>query len=190
MKKFLLKYKVYFSILVVLLIIFILLIMLLGQGTHDQSAINISYLTNNQKISVSNALPMTDVVGKNISSDNYKKNITGYTEFMVESNVRDKVRYEIYLTKEDIKSEVPVKFVKVFLTDFQDQPLKYFDSSKVPTYYDLRLSSLVADGKLIYSGSLKGGESQKFKLRMWVADTYELTAEEVNFSVKINVVVK
>lgn len=190
MKKFVLKYKIYLGILVALLIILILLGVIFGKRSHEQSAISIDYLTNDQKISISNALPMTDVVGKNISVDNYKENVTGYTEFKVEPKVKDKVRYEIYLTKEDRELEVPIKFVKVFLTDSQDQPLEYFDESRVPTYYDLRLASSTANGKLIYSGLLKAGESKTFKLRMWVADTYELTAEEVSFSTKINVVVK
>lgn len=182
--------KFYLGIFLSLFIILILAFIIFGHKAYDDSVLSINYLTDSHKLTVSNTLPMTDVVGKEISVDNFKENVTGYVEFEVKSNIEDKVKYEIYLTKDDMKLEVPFKFVKVYLTDFENRPLKLFEGNKIPTYYDLRLASNNPSGKLIYSGSLKGGESQKFKLRMWVADTYELTAEEVKFSANLKVDVK
>ena len=46
------------------------------------------------------------------------------------------------------------------------------------------------DSKILYTGTLKEKNSQKFKLRMWVADTHGLSAEDKLFSVKLNVRVK
>lgn len=182
--------KVYLGIFLCLVVVFILGFIIFGRKSYDDSALSINYLTDSHKAVASNTLPMTDVVGKNISIGNYKENVTGYVEFEVKSNIDDKVKYEIYLTKENRDLEVPVKFVKIYLTDFEDRPLKYFDITEVPTYYDLSLASNNPSGKLIYRGTLKGGQSKKFKLRMWVADTYELTADEVSFSANLNVDVK
>ena len=80
--------------------------------------------------------------------------------------------------------------ILLYLTDENDKEFEYFNKSIVPTFYDLRLASTNAGGKLIYSGYLKNNGSQKFKLRMWVADTYELTAEKIKFSANLNVGIK
>lgn len=182
--------NVILGIFIMILVSIVVLFLSFKQKTYDDSALTINYLSKDYKLVVSNTLPMTDVIGKEISLKNYKENVTGYVEFEVKSNIDSKVKYEIYLTKENNDLEVPVKFVKVYLTDYDNKPLKYFDGTKVPTYYDLNLASKNPGGKLIYSGSLKGGESKKFKLRMWVADTYELTADEISFSANLMVDVK
>ena len=146
-----------------------------------------NYLFGNSDIVVSNSLPMTDVVGKTISIDNCIVGTTGYVEFEVKSMVDDKVKYEIYLTTESVNESIPLKFIKVFLSDEKDNALGYFDNDKLPTYYDLRLSTNDPSGRLIYSGYLSDKEKDKFKLRMWVADTYELTSNIKSFSVKLHV---
>ena len=49
---------------------------------------------------------------------------------------------------------------------------------------------LIIDAPPLFSGYLKDKGSKKFKLRMWTADTYELSATTSIFSVKIDVNVK
>ena len=173
-----------------ILSLLILLFFVFRPKKFDDSSISINYLNGSQELVVSNSLPMTDVVGKSISLNNYKLGTTGYLEFEIKSNVEDRIKYEIYLTKLERQIEVPVKFVKVYLTDENNNPLEYFEESKIPTYYDLRLSDSDPSGKLIYSGYLKKNSSKKFVLRMWVADTYELTPEEIRFEAKLNVKIK
>lgn len=184
------KYAGFLIVGVIAVGIVIILMSLIFKEDYGDDSISFNYLSDNEEIVVSNSLPMTDEVGKNISASNYKSGITEYVEFEVKSNVSDKVKYEIYLTKEDLELEVPVKFVKVYLTDSDDVALKYFDESQVPTFYDLRLADTNPSGKLLYSGTLKSNESKKFVLRMWVADTYALTPEKVSFSAKLHVKVK
>lgn len=174
---------------VVVLIIFIILC-IKPEKEYDSSVLEVNFLTDNKELIISNSLPMTDEVGVFIDSSNSIDGTTSYVEFEVKSNIEDKVKYELYLTKDTHELEVPVKFVKVYLTDYNDNKLKYFDGASVPTFYDLRLASTNVGGKLIYSGYLKNKGSQKFKLRMWVADTYELTAEEIKFSTELNVGIK
>lgn len=188
MKGFFKKYSVFIGL---AFIIFIIVFVFVFNNKHyDDSVLSLNYLLNDGEVIIGNSLPITDEVGKAISIDNYKAGTMEYVEFEVKSNVDGNVKYEVYLTKGESEIEVPVKFVKVYLTDSNDKVLKYFDESKVPTYYDLKLAETDPSGKLIYSGTIKNKGSQKFKLRMWVADTYELTPEEVNFSAKLNVKVK
>lgn len=184
------NYMIYFGTFVIFLVIILLGVFVLNKKSYNSSALSVNYLDDISSVTISNELPMTDVVGKTISLNNYKKNITGYVEFEVKSTIKDKVKYEIYLVKDKKELEVPDKFVKVYLTDNKDKPLKYFNESQVPTFYELRLASKSASGKLIYIGSIKGNETQSFKLRMWVADTYELTTDPIDFTVKLEVVIK
>ena len=188
MKDILKKY--WFIFVLIFIILIVCLIFLFNKREFSDNDIKLEYLVGNEEVIVSNSLPMTDMVGKTISVDNYKAGSISYVEFEVSSNVDEKIEYEVFLTKNNVDLEVPVKFVKVYLTDDNNTELKYFDESRVPTYYDLRLADTNASGRLIYSGSLKKKGSQKFVLRMWVADTYELTAEDVTFSANINVKVK
>lgn len=143
-----------------------------------------------EKIVLNNSLLLTDTMGKNLNLDNLKVGTTGYTEFEIKSKVDEKIKFEVYLLKEDAEPEVPLQFIKVYLTDENDNVIDGFDGASVPTFYDLKVSNVNLNGKLLYSGSFKNKESKKFKLRMWVADTYELTPSESIFSVKLKVGVK
>ena len=58
------------------------------------------------------------------------------------------------------------------------------------TYSDLDNFNDDQDSKILYTGLLTGKKSQKFRLRMWVADTYGLIADTRMFSTKISVRVK
>ena len=176
-------------------IIFIVFFIIIVVGTfyifnsmeHDNNDIALITLSDTTVV-ISNDLPMTDEVGKAIDADSNKVGTTGYLEFEVKSNVDSKIRYEIYLTKNSVKAEVPQKFVKVYLTDSNDMKLKNYDRPSV--FYDLENLSGDKDSKVVFSGTLKGNTSQRFRLRMWVADTYELTSDARKFSVKLNVRVK
>ena len=174
--------------------IFLVIVLIVGLSfvltniPPDDNALSVSYSSDNKFI-ISNTLPMTDAVGKLISSDSNKVGTTGYLEFEVKSNINDKFKYEVYLTKDDVNNEVPTKYVKVYLTDEDDKVIFGFDKSNVLTYYDLKDAKNV-NGKLLYSGTLDGKECKKFKLRMWVADTYALTTDVNMFSVKLNVKIK
>ena len=134
-----------------------------------------------------NTLLLTDSAGKMLSLENVKPGTTGYIEFEVTSNVKEKVKYEIYLTRNDVESELSSKFVKVFLTDINDKNIIDFNKTSVPTYYDLMVSNVDSSGKVLYSGFLKNNSTKKFRLRMWVADTYEMSLDNKEFSVKLNV---
>lgn len=145
---------------------------------------------NDKKIVLNNSLLLTDTMGKNLNNENLKVGTTGYTEFEISSKVEEKIKFDVYFLKEDAEPEIPLQYVKVYLTDEEDNPISGFDSASVPTFYDLKVANVDLNGKLLYSGFLKNKGSKKFRLRMWVADTYELTPSEHIFSVKLKVGVK
>lgn len=189
MNKFFKKYGFYIGVGLLCLIVIIIFSLVLNNTRYDDSAISVEYDDDNV-ISVVNVLPMTDRIGKLIGTEANDAGITGYVEFEVKSLVDGKVDYEVYLVKNDVENEVPVKFIKVYLTDENETELINFEKTNLPTYYELKVSDIAPDGKIIYEGSLKNKKSMKFKLRMWVADTYEITAEEKSFSAEVYVRVK
>ena len=178
------KFRIVF--LLIILVLILALVFFLPTFSSVDNVLSVSYLSED-KLHVSNLLPMTDVVGMKINADSNKVGVTGYLEFEVSSSIDRKVEYEIYLTKNDFELEVPPKFVKVYLTDENDVLIESVKSSKIPTYFDLKVSDINPSGRVLYSGNLKNKGSKKFKLRMWVADTYELTVDARNFSVNLNV---
>ena len=183
MKDFFVKYKVLVISIFIVLILGGCLFGILGSYS-DSNLLTIRY-SSNEKFTISNLLPMTDEVGKTITLESNKEGTTAYLEFEVSSSGNKKTSYEIYLVKDTLDVEVPVKFVKVYLTDDNDVALKNFDVANLPTYYDLRVSDIDPSGKVLYSGTIKNQDTQKFRLRMWVADTYELTTDVKKFSVKV-----
>lgn len=161
---------------------------LLENIPHSADDLDVNY--SSKKIIINNDLLFNDVVGKSINKDNLKVGTTGYVEFEVSSKLDEKVKYEVVLSKEDASPEIPLEYVKVYLTDENDNPLLDSSNGKVLSYFDLKVADSNLSGKLLYSGYLKDKGSKKFKLRMWTADTYELTATTSIFSAKIDVNVK
>ncbi|MBO5121347.1 MAG: hypothetical protein J6C28_06660 [Bacilli bacterium] len=189
MKKFINIFSTYFlPVIVIGTVVIICILFLLANLPYDNNAINVEL--DRQKVVVSNGILMSDDLGKKISIDNTIDGTTGYVDFNIESKVDGKVKYEIVLVKEDSEPEIDMKFVKVHLTDINDNDLKNNKLSKIPTYYDLRVSDTDPSGKVVYSGYLKDKENQSFRLRMWVSDTYEIIAEKKIFAVKLKVNVK
>lgn len=175
-------------IIIIITVIAVCAIFLMNNLPFNDSHLDVTL--NDEKIVLNNSLLLTDTMGKNLNLDNLKVGTTGYTEFEIKSKVDEKIKFEVYLLKEEAEPEIPLQFIKVYLTDENDNVIDTFAGSSVPTFYDLKVSDINLNGKILYSGSLKNKESKKFKLRMWVADTYEITPSENIFSVKLKVGVK
>ena len=183
------KYKQCFSF--VLLILFLIVVMNLipfgfKQKKFDNDVLIVNCAQSNI-ITVDNSLPLPDSSGKAINLENYIDGTTGYLEFEIKSKVDDKVNYEIYLTEVGENNNISDRYVKVFLSNRKSVDFNQSNNGEVLSYYDLRLAKSNLDGKLIYTGSIKNKEKQKFVLRVWIADTYSYTTERKNFSVKLNV---
>ena len=182
------NYVIYIFLVAILVVILVVFFIVIKSFYSKKNDIFIKY-DSNSNIILSNLLPMTDIVGKEIKSDSHKNGVTGYIEFEVKSSVDKRVKFDIYLIKNNLKNEIPTKFIKLYLTDEFDNVIKLNDSFEILTYYDLKDYDN-SENKLLYSGTIEDKKCKKFRLRMWVADTYELTLDERNFSAKLNVVQK
>ena len=165
---------------IVLSFAFICLIPSISQRINSD---NVEFVGDKNTVTIGNTLPLTDVSGKSLDP---KEKIIDEVSFSVKG-VGDKkrvVNYEIYLinTNTDTDRQINPGFIKVYLTDGDNKPFEYYSKNSVPAYKSLRVSNSQANGKIIYSGSIKGEEIQKFKLRVWLADNYVLNDTDRSFS--------
>lgn len=155
--------------------------------TKSSNVVSLEFIEDNA-ISITNMLPVTDEVGKRIQSTDDKDGVQGYFDFVVKSNVKEKVNFEVYLTKTNVEKEIETNYIKVYLTDSKtDAALDGYNRNKIPTYFDLRVAANDPGGKQIYTGTLENYSSKNFRLRMWLSDSYVISSEEKGFSVKVNV---
>ena len=138
-------------------------------------------------ISIENAFPVSDTVGKSYSTENY------VFDFKVEgtNTGKDEIPYEVTLRKKST-STLSESNVKVYLTDMtEDSDIEILE----PTLYsDLTRTNIeVGDEieKTIYNGSVLGGELtylKEFRLRMWIDEASN--QDEINgktFTATVNV---
>ena len=183
----------FISIFLILLSVFVfigcLILYFHENSTSSKNAtVVVSYSDDSSILMMDSSMPITDAVGKTLSfTPNQTKH--GYSEFSISANMAgiDEIRYEIYAKNIGVSTELPTDYVKLYLTDADnDQPLEGFEQS-VPTYHDLKVAVSDPAGKKIYSGILEKGEVQNFKLRMWLADTYPITTEVRSFGILLYV---
>ena len=154
-------------------------------GTKENS-INTGYVsfTYNESdtnvIDIKNAVPMTDANGKMLTGGSNTFDFTVSAKFAGVSSIG----YEVYATP--IEKTIDTKYVKVYLTDQNDNPISGFDTT-VPTYDNLTDSSETGS-KTIYKSELtKSEEVKKYRLRVWISSDYDYPEESKKLSFKVNV---
>lgn len=172
-----------FIFLVSVIFIFFIVINLVPIVKKSMNANNVRFIGSNDTISIGNVLPLTDASGKNLSTVNVDKRVLNEVNFSVKGvGYKDvSVDYEIYLINNSSSDTINQNYIKVYLTDGNKNPFNYYASNAVPVYSSLRVSNDKPDGKIIYAGSIKGGEKQSFTLRLWLADNYIINNEDKNF---------
>lgn len=146
-------------------------------------------LVGENEVFISSILPITDMSAREISIDTIQDGIIGYSEFSIEvkGNPSKPVSYEIYLTDIGEGDGIEYDYIKVYLTDNEDVPYKQFGGNGVPSYKDISVSLSQPDKRILLSDKINSLEVKKFKLRIWLADTYVLDDEVKEFRGKISV---
>lgn len=137
------------------------------------------------EVKIEDKLSVSDDFGKKITDDNNKS--FGYVEFEIYNNVEADRDYQIFITGQENESDMSPSYLKFYLTDDKDKTLEKYDSSKLPSYTELNYIDDKPSSKLLYSGTLKSLESKKFKLRVWLTDSYVVSNSEKSFSFEIGV---
>lgn len=156
-------------------------------GTQENS-INTGYVSfsytesDTNVIEIHNAVPTSDTNGKMLSGDNEMFDFNVSASFAGVTSID----YEIYATP--ILETIDTQYIKVYLTNQNDQPVGFYDAEEVPLYSSLEDSS-VEGSKTIYKSTLTtSGEVVDYRLRIWVASNYNVPSESQQFAFKVNVV--
>ena len=155
-------------------------------NTITTGTITMSYSETTNGINLTNALPMTDTAGKALQGDGnafdftVSANITGTTT----------INYVITATRE-ASSTLADGAVKVYLTNMDS---KADSEILAPT----KISSLQKTGSAEVTGApqgqyvlkkdtFKATGSRAYRLRMWVADDYNVTGSAQTYKLRVNV---
>ncbi len=140
-------------------------------------------------ISITNALPVSDTIGKNYATEGY------VFDFKVEGTNTgvDPIGYEVTLRKK-ANSTLTESAVKVYLTDMTGgtetsivEPVLYSKLTKTTVDVGTNIE------KTLYQGSVASGEVaylKNFRLRMWIDESSDFSDEKLNnqtFVATINV---
>lgn len=144
--------------------------------------------SDNRNVYLENTLPVTDKIGRELDGVNSSTGIYGFKEFSIENNYDKKVDYQIYLrVKNSCENMIDEDFIKLYLTDTNNNPLSGFENNKLPSYSSISSLNDKPDGKLLYTGSINKNSISKFRLRVWVSDLYSINRDKECFSFDIYV---
>ena len=147
--------------------------------------ITMSYSENTNGINLTDAIPMTDEVGKSLNDENQ------YFDFTVSATMGGNViiNYIITAVKDD-GSTLPDSAVKVYLTNINSgNETQVLAPTKLS---DLQVTSLNKEGApdgqfVLYNGNFNKTEARNYHLRMWVASDYVLPNISQTYKLRINV---
>lgn len=148
--------------------------------------ITFSYNEMTNGITLDNAIPIADSVGKKLEKDDGNDGFFDFNVSCTKSGYNN-IYYEVFATRESVYNELDERYVKVYLTDGTTDEAVSGYTAAVPTYNDLN-DSIIKDGaKQLYYGSFTNSGTQSFRLRMWVSDEYTLKSTSEHFKIKVNV---
>ena len=157
-------------------------------NTITTGTISMDYVEGENAISLTNALPMTDEVGKALADANQ------YFDFTVSANITGTttINYAITATKE-ADSTIPDAGVKVYLTDMDadgDTPITGYKTPKKVSELQKTSSDVSGapdDQYKLTSDTFSATSSQAYRLRMWVADDYKVSGVAQTYKLRVNV---
>ena len=154
-------------------------------NTITTGTITMSYSETTNGINLTNALPMSDGVGKALSEEEQ------YFDFTVSANITGTttINYAITASKEE-ESTLPDTAVKVYLTDMDvEADSQILAPTKVSALQKTTsdVSGAPNDQYKLTSGTFNTTTTKKYRLRMWVADDYSSLGTSGTYKLRVNV---
>lgn len=136
-------------------------------------------------ISIKAAFPISDEVGKTLTSDSYNGYDQGYYDSTLTCECRGtcKGTYEIYAINNSTEPKLNAQYVKTYVTDGEESEKEL---NGVKRFSDLKTAQSDPAGVVIYKGTFSSSFSQKIRLRMWLADDYNISDDSKIFKAKLN----
>lgn len=151
--------------------------------------ITFHYQEESQGIVLTDAMPMTDAQGKSQSR---------YFDFRITANINNYVVIPYTITaKVDSNSTLPIDYVKVYLTDQDNNEIEPVSVLGELDQYSHSSISITGTEKILHEGRIiqAGEHNELYRLRMWVADNINMNADDsgtgtynnATFKIKVNV---
>ncbi len=148
--------------------------------------IKLEYQESENGINITNAMPMTDAVGKKLTNKNQ------YFDFSVVANISGEANivYEISAEKLE-ESTLDNKDVKLYLE--KKERGNYEEVMKPKAYTPLTEKTTAGtpvNNMLLYKGNLTKTGKDDYRLRMWVSDKANIDGISRTFKIQVNVSAK
>ena len=156
-------------------------------NTITTGTISMNYVEDENAINLTNALPMTDDVGKALADTNQ------YFDFTVSADITGTttINYAITAAKVTPDSTLPDDAVKVYLTDMDgtadSQILAPTKVSGLTPTTGSEPSGTPSGQFILHTGTFNATSSHDYRLRMWVADDYTVTGASQTYKLRVNV---
>ena len=162
-----------------------------GVGQRENSittgSITMSYTESSNTISLNGALPTTDETGKK------RLNPGEYFDFTVSSKIVGDVNINYEISAKEVgEGTIDGKYIKLYLTRIEDDGTE--EELMSPEVYNEENTSNDYTGRpagemSLYTSSMNSSESNKYRLRMYVDESYNPQGDGggLTFSVQINV---
>lgn len=166
-----------------------------GQGTAENKlstgTVEFSYYEESNGISLVNAEPISDSVGKVLVKSDLEKGINnGYFDFSISSSVTGTaVNYEIYAVSDSLgEDEMDSQYVKVYLTNADTEEAMSGYTGVVPTFKSLPVADHDQNGRRLHYGKFDYGAGiHRYRLRIWVSEDYTVHDVTKSFQMKVHV---
>ena len=158
-------------------------------NTITTGTISMNYVEGENAINLTNALPMTDDVGKALADTNQ------YFDFTVSANITGTTTINYAVTAQEANDEeeatIPNTGVKVYLTDMDNdldtQILAPTKVSELTATTGSEASGTPSGQYILTTGTFSATSSHDYRLRMWVADDYSAPATSQSYKLRVNV---
>ena len=184
-KKYTFIFIVFICAFSILFIIFLKEKKNMKNGTNDYLEIKFE---SNDILKINNKLPLSDVLGKFIKYEDSLNGNVGLLEFSVINKSAKTRKYNITINKRNVDSKmISDNYIKLYLTDINDNPLKGFSDNRITTYNELSYSKNNVENVVLYSDFAEKLSKNDYRLRVWVSDSYGLSKLEESIILDIGV---
>lgn len=160
-----------------------------GEGvranTLSTGTITMTYTESSKGISINNAMPVSEDVGKVLSGDGE------YFDFTVQSTIKGNanIGYEVVAVK-DKASTIPDEYIRLYLEKGSTLG-NYSEAVMVPSQFiPIAVSDKLGapEGSMILDrGTFSSSKTNYYRLRMWIDSSYMISSTPGVYSIKINV---
>ena len=161
-------------------------------NTITTGTITMEYTEDTNGINLTNALPMSDGVGTNLSGSTAGQK--QYFDFSVNASITGTTTIKYVITaKKEAESTLPDTAVKVYLTDMDGSadtqilaPTKMSAITKT-TSTDTTNTGAPADQYKLHEDTFTTTNTREYRLRMWVADDFTDLGTSKTYKIRVNV---